>query len=126
MINFPDISSVSIADIPVVVKLINSAYRGEASKKGWTTEAHLLRGELRTDETSLNILMLKPEAVIFKYCDETGLITGCVYLEKQGKNLYLGMLTVSPEIQSTGIGKKLLRASEEYARMRQCQSIIMN
>ncbi len=120
------ISPASNADIPELERLINRAYRGEASKKGWTTEAHLLEGELRTDQTSILALLQKKGAIILKYCDEKGLINGCVYLEKQEENLYLGMLTVSPEIQSKGMGKKLLFASEEYARQQKCNCIIMN
>lgn len=115
-----------MADIPALVRLVNSAYRGEASTKGWTTEAHLLKGELRTDEMSVAKLLQKPGAVILKYADEAGLLTGCVYLEKQDKKMYLGMLSVSPDIQAKGIGKKLLSASEEHAKKQNCSSIIMN
>ena len=35
----------SAADAPALVDLINSAYRGESSKAGWTTEADLLGGQ---------------------------------------------------------------------------------
>ncbi|MFI5134129.1 MAG: GNAT family N-acetyltransferase, partial [Chitinophagales bacterium] len=102
------------------------AYRGEASMKGWTTEAHLLKGELRTNELSVAELLQKPGAVILKYADEVESLTGCVYLEKQDKKMYLGMLSVSPDIQAKGIGKKLLSASEEHAKNQNCSSIIMN
>ena len=110
-------------DIPELVKLINSAYRGEGSKQGWTTEADLLEGELRTDEEVLKELMTR--GTFLKYTSEHK-ISGCVYLEKQGQQLYLGMLTVAPGLQSTGIGKKLLAASEDYAFEKACGSIIMN
>jgi len=68
-------------DIPELVKLINSAYRGEGSKKGWTTEAHLLEGELRTDEETLDKLM-NSTGNFLKYTEEDK-IRGCVYLEKK-------------------------------------------
>ena len=54
-------------DLPLLVALINSAYRGEGSKKGWTTEAGLLKGELRTDISTLTGLINNPKAVILKY-----------------------------------------------------------
>ena len=118
------ISIADIKDIPELVKLVNSAYRGESSKKGWTTEADLLDG-IRTDEGSMLILMQKPGGVILKCVDEKGSFAGCVYLEKQAHKLYLGMLTVDPELQANGIGKKILHASERYAVEEGCTAVIM-
>jgi len=126
MFNNSNIFFSSEADIPAIVSLANSAYRGDSSKKGWTTEAHLLEGELRTDTISLAQLLQKPEAAILKHLDDEGSITGCVYLEKQDKKIYLGLLSVSPDKQAKGIGKKLLVSAEEYARNQNCSSIIMN
>jgi ribosomal protein S18 acetylase RimI-like enzyme len=111
-------------DIPELTILINSAYRGDASRRGWTTEADLLDGELRTDEPSLSQLFKNPDAVILKFVSG-GHITGCMYLEKQANALYLGMLSVSPTAQAQGIGKKLLNAAEEYARQHACASVVM-
>ena len=113
-------------DIPALVALINSAYRGEASKKGWTTEADLLLGELRTDRSSLTETLKNKDTVMLKYVSENGDITGCVYLHKQERGLYLGMLTVSPLLQGGGIGKQLLQESEQYAKENNCFSIFMN
>ncbi len=116
----------SIADIPALVALINSAYRGEASKKGWTTEADLLEGEMRTDTPMLTDILKRSDAVLLKYTSIDGTIIGSVYLEKQEKGLYLGMLTVSPLLQAGGIGKELMLAAEEYAREKNCSCIFMN
>lgn len=113
-------------DLKELVPLINSAYRGEASKKGWTTEAHLLEGDLRTDITALTTLLNNPEAVMLKYTNPDNLITGCVYLEKMNRGLYLGMLTVSPLQQDKGIGKQLLSATEVYAKEKKCTGIFMS
>ncbi|HNU15531.1 MAG TPA: GNAT family N-acetyltransferase [Chitinophagaceae bacterium] len=115
----------TIQDIPVLVSLLNSAYRGDASKKGWTTEADMIEGSLRTDETSLGELMQQPGAVILKYTDPDNKITGCVFLRKEDKKLYLGMLSVSPLIQAKGIGKQLMKAAEAYAAEQSCTSIYM-
>ena len=89
----------SIEDIAELVPLINSAYRGEASKKGWTTEAELLVGAMRTDVAMLTELMSNPN---------------------------LGMLTVSPMLQAGGIGKQLMFASETIAKENNCYCIFMN
>jgi len=111
-------------DIPALNVLVNSAYRGETSKQGWTTEADLLDG-IRTDENSLKELMQQPGAFFLKY-EGDGRITGCVYLKKEQNKLYLGMLTVSPQLQNKGIGKILLAASEPEARKRNCNAVFMS
>lgn len=113
-------------DIPELVLLINSAYRGDASKRGWTTEADLLEGELRTDIPTLTNLLSNPDTVILKYIADEDLIAGCVFLEKMERGLYLGMLTVSPLQQANGIGKKLLAAAEGHAKEKKCSCIFMN
>jgi ribosomal protein S18 acetylase RimI-like enzyme len=112
------------ADIPVLVALVNSAYRGEGSKIGWTTEANLLGG-IRTDEKSLTDMMNKPGATMLICRSENKALIGCVYLQKQEKKLYLGMLTVSPDLQNAGIGKQLLLAATAHARQNNCNTITM-
>lgn len=117
------ISKVTTQDIPALNILINSAYRGESSKKGWTTEEHLLGG-IRTDEANLGELLQKENATILKYTENNQLI-GSVYLEKQADKLYLGMLTVSPELQGGGVGKKLMQAAEDFAQDARLSKISM-
>lgn len=109
--------------IPVLNRLVNSAYRGDSSRKGWTTEADLLDG-IRTSEASLRDMMAHPNTTILTYVVDAQLI-GCVYLEQQGDALYLGMLTVDPEAQAGGIGRQLLEAAEVYARDHHCHSLRM-
>lgn len=120
------ISRANIKDIPELVELVNSAYRGETSKKGWTTEADLLKGALRTDIPSLIALINNPEAVLLKYSDINNTIIGSVYLEKQKRGLYLGMLSVSPLLQAAGIGKQIMSAAEFYAKENNCLCIFMS
>lgn len=117
------ISPTTLQDVPELNILVNSAYRGESSKKGWTTEEHLLGG-IRTDEEDLRALLQKENVTILKYT-ESGKIVGSVYLEKQADKLYLGMLTVSPELQGGGIGKKLLKAAEDFAKEQQLSTVSM-
>jgi len=111
-------------DIPALVKLVNSAYRGETSKKGWTTEADLLDGT-RTDAASLSPIIQSATDTILKCCDDSNQIIGCVHLQEKLQKIYLGMLTVAPELQSGGIGRKLLAAAEQYAKDRNAISIMM-
>ncbi len=119
-----NITPAAIEDIPALVSLVNSAYRGEASKKGWTTEADLLDG-MRTDEASLYIIMNKLSAVILKYLNDKNEISGCVYLETNNDELYLGMLSVAPQEQAQGIGKQLMKASEAYAQQHGVKGIVI-
>ncbi len=111
------------SDIPALNELVNSAYRGETSRRGWTTEADLLDG-VRTDEAGLHNLLETPTATILTYKGDDQLL-GCVYLDKQGDELYLGMLTVAPDAQANGIGKQLLAAAEDIAHTQQCRVISM-
>jgi ribosomal protein S18 acetylase RimI-like enzyme len=110
-------------DIPSLNILVNSAFRGETSKKGWTTEEHLLGG-IRTNEQLLAEIMLEKGTILLKYV-ENGTIFGMVMLKNQKDKLYLGMLTVSPDLQGGGIGKKLLYAAEDFAKTHQLPKISM-
>jgi ribosomal protein S18 acetylase RimI-like enzyme len=121
----PNISIATRADIPAIKDLLNSAYRGEASKQGWTTEADLIAGDTRTDETILQNVMKESGSVLLKYTDEEQQVIGCVNLQQYDKRIYLGMFSVSPHLQGGGIGKQLLKASEEYAQHLHCTSIYM-
>lgn len=117
------IAKVVAEDIVSLNTLINSAYRGEFSKKGWTTEAHILEGS-RTTEVELLDIIQDASHTILKYSDN-GKIIGCVLLKVKANELYLGMLTVSPDLQNSGIGKKLLRQAEVFAVEMQLPKIVM-
>ena len=119
------ISTATVSDIQALVSLMNRAYRGEDARKGWTTESDLISGESRTDIPTLTELMNQPGAVLLKHTNEKGMITGCVFLQKQKRGLYLGMLAVSPELQGAGIGKLLLDAANSQAKKMGCTSIFM-
>ncbi|MEJ8843920.1 GNAT family N-acetyltransferase [Lacibacter sp. H375] len=103
-------------DIPQIVELLNSAYRGENSKKGWTTEADLIAGERRTDIASVKNVMEQPGSIILKYTNEENEIIGTVNLQQHERGLYLGMFAVSPVLQGGGIGKQLLKAADDHAK----------
>ncbi len=118
------ISQATQNDISALNKLINSAYRGESSKAGWTTEADLLGGQ-RTDEEDLKTIISKEGCSFLKYTDDAGEIIGCVHLEKHGDKMYLGMLTVSPVLQGGGIGKQMMAASEKLAKEENCIAVYM-
>lgn len=117
------ITKAVVADAPSLDKLVNSAYRGDSSRQGWTTEADLLDGT-RTDAAAIVELIQTPGTTLLKYVEENEIL-GCVELQNQDDKLYLGMLTVRPHLQGKGIGKKLLKAAEEEAKKQKCTSIFM-
>lgn len=127
MISFSNqcITIASPADIKAVNDLLNSAYRGESSKLGWTTEAGLIAGETRSDEQTVREIMQQQGSVFLKYSTADLGISGCVNLQQFGDKLYLGMFSVSPHLQGAGIGKAILKAAEEYAVQVHCTMIYM-
>ena len=103
------------SDLPLIVALVNSAYRGASGERGWTTETKYLGGQ-RTDENSLAITFSAEGSVILQVLDSEKLIA-CVHLQKNKGFAYLGMLTVDPMIQTGGLGKFLLSSAEAWARL---------
>jgi hypothetical protein len=82
-------------DIISLVALMDSAYRGENSKLGWTSEADLFIGNKRTDETTVANLIKRPGSVFLKYLNEKGILEGCVLLHKKDTRS-TSLFSVSP------------------------------
>lgn len=103
-------------DIPAIAQLVQSAYRGEASRAGWTTEADLIEGQ-RIDATMLAEVMARPGSVVL--LAETDRLVGCCELsahDRLSATAYFGMFAVDPTMQSMGIGRSLMDEAERYAR----------
>lgn len=115
----------TLEDAAELTALVNSAYRGVSSQLGWTSEAHLLDG-IRIDEETMTEYLQAGDTTILKYIDDEGKTIACVYLQiKEGKRLYLGMLTVSPTLQANGLGRQLLHEAEVLAAKSGCETIYM-
>jgi N-acetylglutamate synthase-like GNAT family acetyltransferase len=113
----------NVQDVRELVKLVNSAYRGDYSKKGWTTEADLLDGQ-RTDTQSLEELIKTPENYVLMALNEHEKLLGCAHVRHEFPHiLYFGMLTVEPQIQAQGLGKKILQQIETLARAQNMNQI---
>lgn len=106
--------SATEADVPELVALIESAYRGDASRAGWTTEADLLEGQ-RTDPEGVAAVIGASHARILVLEDGTG-IAACCQLERRGDHAYFGMFAVRPGRQGGGVGKAVMAEAERFAR----------
>ena len=102
-------------DLPDLHALIESAYRGESARRGWSHEADLLDDE-RTDQAELEAMLANPTQHLLLFHDGER-PTCCVALsEKDGGLVYLGMLTVDPARQASGLGRMMLAAAEDHVR----------
>ncbi len=108
------------ADVPALVALIESAYRGDASRAGWTTEAELLDGR-RTDPEGVTAVINAPDSrmMVVELEQEPGagaVPVACCQLERRDGHAYFGMFAVTPGRQGGGLGKLVLAEAERFAR----------
>ncbi len=108
-------------DVDAVVALVESAYRGDASRAGWTTEADLLGGR-RTDAAMVRSLLADPDSVLLVLPDDAGGLVGCCHVRRRPatgpagpRTVYFGLFAVRPGVQGRGHGSRLLDAAEELA-----------
>lgn len=103
------------ADIASLLDLVHSAYRGDSARAGWTHEADLLDGQ-RTDAQALGALLADDRQRIL-IAEKEARAIGCVQVSDEGNGTaYLGMLSVDPRLQASGLGKRLIVAAEAAAR----------
>jgi len=115
----PTVAIATDADLDAIAALVNSAYRGDSSRAGWTTEADYLEGQRTDAERLREQLAATAGAVMLTLRDDDGTLLGSVWLEPRGDAVwYLGMFTVRPDLQARGLGRALLDASEQFARAR--------
>ncbi|MFG2168904.1 GNAT family N-acetyltransferase [Micromonospora chersina] len=101
-------------DVAALVDLVESAYRGERSRAGWTTEADLLAGQ-RTDPDMVAEAVSRPAGTVLVVEDGTEIVA-CCHLERSDDHVYFGMFAVAPGRQGGGLGRDLLAEAERHAR----------
>ncbi len=102
------------ADIDAIVALVESAYRGDVSKQGWTTEADFLGGR-RTGADDV-IACLERERSRIVLAERDGEMQACAHVADEDDAGYFGMFSVKPDLQGGGIGKHVLAECERIAR----------
>ena len=101
-------------DAAAIAALVNSAYRGDFSRHGWTTEADFLEGR-RTELKEVLALMADAQ-YLFVIAKQQHTLQASVLLEHTDDAVHLGMLAVNPLQQNQGIGKALLNEAEKIAK----------
>ena len=102
-------------DVPAVVALVQSAYRGESSREGWTTESEQLDGQ-RTDAEAISAVLTGPGRTML-LAEADGQLVGCCQLEQRPQvEAYFGMFAVLPGRQGRGWGRQILAEAERLAR----------
>ena len=94
------------ADAPRITAVINAAFR--------IAEGFFIDGNRITQaevEESLN-------KGAFLLAEGDGKLNGCVYVELRGERSYLGLLSVDPTTQQSGLGSQLMIEAERYCRER--------
>ncbi len=127
----PIIAPARRADLDDLAAMVNSAYRGETARRGWTHESDLLDGQ-RTDAATLadEIEAPDPSTILLLREAAGGEILGCVMVQRfrdDAERLlcHLAMLTVRPDRQGQGLGAKLIAEAERHARDLGCVAVEM-
>lgn len=109
------INAACLADAPALKALLEAAYRGDSARRGWNHEADILDDE-RAGPGEVESLLADPEVTMLTAREGESLI-GCVAVSsKDDAHAYLGMLCVAPDLQSAGLGRRLLDAAEDHVR----------
>jgi ribosomal protein S18 acetylase RimI-like enzyme len=103
-----------IGDVDAIVALVESAYRGDASRQGWTTEADLLDGR-RTGADDVAACLQRPRSRIL-LAERDGALLACAHVAEEDGAGYFGMFSVEPGRQGGGIGKQVLAEAERVVR----------
>jgi ribosomal protein S18 acetylase RimI-like enzyme len=102
------------ADAGVLTNLIRSAYRGQDSRAGWTSEADLVEGERISRDQVL--AMISAGGSVLLVGEHAGQIVACCQLRDEGAGLaYFGTFAVSPQAQGAGLGRQLMAEAERQA-----------
>lgn len=138
------------ADVAAIVALVESAYRGEASRAGWTTEADLLDGQridaqgvsALIDSTDAGVLLAEADGDLIACCElrradvadprRADRVGAAAANDRSGQGdaasaaCYFGMFSVRPTAQGGGLGGRVIAEAERIARQDwQCERMRM-
>ncbi len=107
------------ADYPAIIDLINVAFRATGPTASWNIEAGVIEGQRMNDSLLREDLAAKPAANLLVYRDPADkCVLGTVWLDPGDDGVwYLGLLTISPALQKQKLGRTLLSAAEDFAKV---------
>lgn len=91
-------------DAPGITAVINAAFR--------IAEEFFIDGN-RITQSEVEQLLTKGAFLLAEADDK---LNGCVYVELRGERSYLGLLSVDPTSQQSGLGSQLMIEAERYCR----------
>lgn len=112
------------ADYPDIIALTNRAFRDTSAEGSWNVE-DMIEGE-RVNDSLLRDDVAAPGANLLIWRGADGEHLGHVRLDAAPDGVwFLGLLTVRPDRQASGLGRKLLAAAEDWARERGAREMRM-
>jgi ribosomal protein S18 acetylase RimI-like enzyme len=113
------------ADVERLRAHVQHAYRGDESRIGWTTEAHLLDGQ-RTDPRELEALVDGGDAQQLWLLERGEELLGSMVVKRETEEVaHVGMIAVRPDLQGQGVGRALLERAEQVAAAQGCTRLEM-
>ena len=103
------IRGATLADAESITSLINAAFRPAENFF------------IDRDRIGLEDVKSLLQKGSFLIADDSGFVVGCVYLERRGDRTYLGLLSVDPRRQKSGLGSTLMTASEKQCADAGCR-----
>jgi GNAT superfamily N-acetyltransferase len=103
------------SDVAAIVFLVQSAYRGEASRAGWTSEVDLLDGARTNPEDVQSCIDRERSAILLG--ERAGELVACAHIAVEHGAGYFGMFSVVPGLQGGGIGSAMLEEAERIVRV---------
>jgi predicted N-acetyltransferase YhbS len=98
-------------DVPRIVDLLNLAFAME-------------RAFVDRDRTTVaEITRLQDTGAFFVVDGDDGRLAACMYVEKRGDHMYLGMLAVQPSQQKRGLGRRMMADAESHAAALGCRAV---
>ena len=107
----PSIRIATTTDTPRITAVINAAFK--IAEEFFIDGNRITQAEVEESLTKGAFLLAETD----------GKLNGCVYVEMRGERSYLGLLSVDPTTQQSGLGSRLMIEAERYCRERGSHSM---
>ncbi len=97
-------------DAAQIVRLVESTYRGQASRAGWTTEADLLEGQRIDSRGVVESINADQSRIVLALAGSD--LVACAHIQRRPTIGYFGMFSVEAGHQGSGLGATVLAECE--------------